>query len=88
MTLNPHWDAVQLMIEGFSDIFQPETSQGYLHLVFDDYNLDDDTLLSAVESLGDYDSDESGRKHCVALFLRLLLDMSHSGIDVQPGEED
>lgn len=88
MPLNPHWDNVQKMIEAFSDIFQPETSQGYLHLVFDDYNLDKDTLLNAVVSLDNYESDKTGRKHCIAFFLRLLLDMQYNGIDIEPGEDD
>jgi len=44
--LNPHWDAVQKMIEGFLELY-PEAEYEFAHIVLSDYNLSDDDIAWA-----------------------------------------
>ena len=52
MALNPHWDAVQKMIDGFLELY-PEAEYEFAHVVLSDYNLTDEDIKDAIERVNE-----------------------------------
>lgn len=48
MALNPHWDAVQKLIEAFLELY-PEAEDEFAHVVLSDYNLTDEDIQRALK---------------------------------------
>lgn len=77
MALNPHWDAVQKMIEGFLEIY-PEAEYEFAHIVLSDYNLTDEDIQDARKRVneiylkGGFDRETLLRLEATEFFLRFL----------------
>jgi hypothetical protein len=84
MALNPHWDAMQKMIEGFLELY-PEAEYEFAHIVLSDYNLGDDDIESVLAKV-DYSRGDTNRIEATERFLQFLLTIPEDWR--MPGEEE